>query len=208
MNISEACLFNKKFKSYKNHSHHEQPNIKRFLDEMTRRFSNDFSYYIINGYDNNIYIKSKTYSLYKIINIYRIFDLNASKHKYFFENMIKKNKIYNHISKYNKSKYKIKNLLFAFIISKNVKSIPEFYIFNSNNDKYFTTIIKFIDLNDLIIQTSYVIRSYYLKRNYIQNSLFYQYVYSRNYIYGMKSNSPFDDKYKFIRNSRICILFI
>jgi hypothetical protein len=78
MKISETSVFNTKFKSYKNHSQHEQPNVKRFLDKLAKKYSKDFSYYIIiDKHYINIYIKSKIYSSYKIINRYSFYLYNG-----------------------------------------------------------------------------------------------------------------------------------
>lgn len=106
MNISETRLFNKKFKLYKNYSHHEKPNIKSLLDELTGRYTNNFSYYIIiDKHYINIYIKSKLYSLYKIIIKHYIYYLMDTYDDYLFNDDLNiydsfymtKNKIYNYI---------------------------------------------------------------------------------------------------------------
>ena len=101
-------------------------------------------------------------------------------------------------------KYKIKNTSLFHISNKS-----DFYISYKNKDKYFSSKNNNYDpYEPIIIETYYITRTKYLKSNYLYTFLSYKYTYIGNYIYGRRDKSQFDDKYKFISNWRICILFI
>jgi hypothetical protein len=116
-----------------------------------------------------------------------------------------KNKIYNYIQHEddNLIKYRLKNSLLFLIYNKGMYK-DNIYIYGNCHNKYYPYKSKIYNCSNELKEQWYNS----ITKTLLYFFLIYEYNYIGNYIYGRRNNQKIDDKYKFISNWQICILFI